>query len=33
MSQVQESQLDENDPSYVNVLKTLPYFEGNICEG
>ena len=33
MSQVQESQLDENDPSYVNVFKTLPYFEGNICEG
>ena len=33
MSQVQESQLDENDPNYVNILKTLPYFEGNICEG
>ena len=33
MSQVQESQLDENDPSYVNVLKAPPYFEGNICDG
>ena len=30
--QVKESQVNENDPSYVNIVKSLPFFQGDFLK-
>ena len=31
--QVKESQVNENDPNYVNIVNSLPFFEGALSKG